>query len=193
MQGAQKLRSEAHLQVRRNDEVEAQRRRWTFYETIKFRLFYWAGGDGEILFQDREGVFRSERRSPEYSIPPPSARPAVDRRGEPKREISLPGEEGKKPLPALRRRRFFPGPERSGGRSGRGRSSTWCETTIRVFPRALSSRISRRISFFPSQSSPTVGSSRIRIFGSWTKTPANATRRISPLLNSKGERRRNFS
>ena len=35
MQGAQKLRSEAHLQVRRNDEVEAQRRRWTFYGTIK--------------------------------------------------------------------------------------------------------------------------------------------------------------
>jgi hypothetical protein len=35
MQGARKLRSEAHLQVRRNDEVEAQRRRWTFYETIK--------------------------------------------------------------------------------------------------------------------------------------------------------------
>jgi hypothetical protein len=34
MQGAQKLRSEAHLQVRCNDEVEAQRRRWTFYETI---------------------------------------------------------------------------------------------------------------------------------------------------------------
>jgi hypothetical protein len=34
MQGAQKLRSEAHLQVRRNDEGEAQRRRWTFYETI---------------------------------------------------------------------------------------------------------------------------------------------------------------
>ena len=36
MQGAQKLRSEAHLRVRRSDEVEAQRRRWTFYETIKF-------------------------------------------------------------------------------------------------------------------------------------------------------------
>jgi hypothetical protein len=35
MQGAQKLRSEAHLRVRRNDEVAAQRRRWTFYETIK--------------------------------------------------------------------------------------------------------------------------------------------------------------
>jgi hypothetical protein len=34
MQGAQKLRREAHLLVRRNDEVEAQRRRWTFYETI---------------------------------------------------------------------------------------------------------------------------------------------------------------
>ena len=35
MQGAQKLRSEAHLRVRRNDEVAAQRRRWTFYEAIK--------------------------------------------------------------------------------------------------------------------------------------------------------------
>jgi len=32
---AQKLRSEAHLQVRRNDEIAAQRSRWTFYETIK--------------------------------------------------------------------------------------------------------------------------------------------------------------
>ncbi len=29
-------RCEAHLRVRRNDEVEAQRRRWTFYETILF-------------------------------------------------------------------------------------------------------------------------------------------------------------
>ena len=36
MQGAQKLRSEAHLRVRRNDEVAAQRRRWTFYETINY-------------------------------------------------------------------------------------------------------------------------------------------------------------
>ena len=34
MQGAQKLRREAHLRVRRNDEVEAQRSGWTFYETI---------------------------------------------------------------------------------------------------------------------------------------------------------------
>jgi hypothetical protein len=38
MPGAQKLRSEAHLQVRRNDEVAAQSRserdRWTCYETI---------------------------------------------------------------------------------------------------------------------------------------------------------------
>jgi hypothetical protein len=37
--GAQKLRSEAHVQVRRNDEVAAQSRserdRWTFYEVIK--------------------------------------------------------------------------------------------------------------------------------------------------------------
>jgi hypothetical protein len=40
MQGAQKLRSEAYLQVRCNDEVEAQRRRWTFWEaiTIESRL-----------------------------------------------------------------------------------------------------------------------------------------------------------
>jgi hypothetical protein len=34
MQGAQKLRSEAHLQVRGNKEVAAQRRRWTFCEAI---------------------------------------------------------------------------------------------------------------------------------------------------------------
>jgi hypothetical protein len=37
MQGAQKLRSGAHLQVHRSDEVAAQRRRWTFYETIIFK------------------------------------------------------------------------------------------------------------------------------------------------------------
>ena len=36
MQGAQKLRNEAHLQAHRNDEVEAQRSSWTFYETIKY-------------------------------------------------------------------------------------------------------------------------------------------------------------
>jgi hypothetical protein len=34
MQGAQNLRSEAYLQVRRNNEGKAQRRRWTFYEAI---------------------------------------------------------------------------------------------------------------------------------------------------------------
>jgi hypothetical protein len=34
MQGAQKLKSEAYESVRCNDEVEAQRRRWIFYETI---------------------------------------------------------------------------------------------------------------------------------------------------------------
>jgi len=38
MQGAKKLRSAAHFQVRRNDEVAAQRSRWTFYETIKIWL-----------------------------------------------------------------------------------------------------------------------------------------------------------
>jgi hypothetical protein len=37
--GAQKLRSEAYLHVRCNDEVEAQRSRWTFYETIIFNPF----------------------------------------------------------------------------------------------------------------------------------------------------------
>jgi hypothetical protein len=36
MQGAQKLRSEANSPVRRNDEVEVERRRWTFYEVISF-------------------------------------------------------------------------------------------------------------------------------------------------------------
>jgi hypothetical protein len=37
MQDAQNLRSEAYLLVRCNDEGEAQRSRWTFYETIKER------------------------------------------------------------------------------------------------------------------------------------------------------------
>jgi len=39
MQVAQKRKSAAHLQVRRNDEVEAQGRRWTSYETIKIDQF----------------------------------------------------------------------------------------------------------------------------------------------------------
>jgi len=43
MQGAQKLRSEAQLQVRRNDEVAGQRRRWTFYEVINNRHLIKAG------------------------------------------------------------------------------------------------------------------------------------------------------
>jgi len=38
MQGAQELRSEAYLHVRCNDEVEAQRSRWTFYETINIHF-----------------------------------------------------------------------------------------------------------------------------------------------------------
>jgi hypothetical protein len=42
MQGAQKLRSEAHLRVRRNDEVAAQRSRWTFYETINVESLHFA-------------------------------------------------------------------------------------------------------------------------------------------------------
>jgi len=44
MQGAQKLRSEAYLKIRRNDEVKAQRSRWTFYEAIKF--YAWPYLDG---------------------------------------------------------------------------------------------------------------------------------------------------
>jgi len=35
IQGAQKLISEEYEQAGYNDEVEAQHRRWTFYETIK--------------------------------------------------------------------------------------------------------------------------------------------------------------
>jgi hypothetical protein len=34
VQGGQKLRSEAYYQARGNDEVEAQRRRWIFYEKL---------------------------------------------------------------------------------------------------------------------------------------------------------------
>jgi hypothetical protein len=40
LQGAQKLRSEAHLHVHRSDEGAAQRRRWTFYETIRIPTIY---------------------------------------------------------------------------------------------------------------------------------------------------------
>jgi hypothetical protein len=49
MQGAQKLRSEAHLQVRRSDEVEAQRRRWTFYETINLACPKSAKGVAQVI------------------------------------------------------------------------------------------------------------------------------------------------
>jgi hypothetical protein len=48
MQGAQKLRNEAHLRVRRNDEVAAQRSRWTFYETIIFDIEVFATRAPEI-------------------------------------------------------------------------------------------------------------------------------------------------
>ena len=53
MQGAQKLRSEAHSQVRRSDEVKAQRRRWTFYETIT-ALPSPLIGMARVEFTDRE-------------------------------------------------------------------------------------------------------------------------------------------
>jgi hypothetical protein len=54
MQGARKLRSEAYLQVRCNDEVEAQRRRWTFYETIII--------DAPVAQLDRASDFESAGR-----------------------------------------------------------------------------------------------------------------------------------
>jgi hypothetical protein len=38
MQGKQNLRNEAYLLVCCNDEAEAQRRRWTFYETINKKI-----------------------------------------------------------------------------------------------------------------------------------------------------------
>jgi len=50
VQGAQNLRSEAYLQVRCNDEGEAQRRRWTFYETIKIKAAGYSGLDPESSF-----------------------------------------------------------------------------------------------------------------------------------------------
>jgi hypothetical protein len=56
MQGAQKLRSEEHFQVRRLDEVAAQRHRWTFYETIVLRTFY------EIIKGDYGQIHLDRRR-----------------------------------------------------------------------------------------------------------------------------------
>jgi len=47
MQGAQKISSEEYLRARCNDEVEAQRCRWTFYETIN--LCGWVYGRMEYL------------------------------------------------------------------------------------------------------------------------------------------------
>jgi hypothetical protein len=44
MQDAQKPRSKAHLQLRCNDEVAAQRRRWNFCETIDL---YETGKEGQ--------------------------------------------------------------------------------------------------------------------------------------------------
>jgi hypothetical protein len=52
MQGAQNVRSEAYLQVRRNDEGEAQRRRWTFYEAIKIRV--------DIVLKERQHISEKE-------------------------------------------------------------------------------------------------------------------------------------
>jgi hypothetical protein len=58
MQGAQKLRSEAHLRVRRNDEVEAQRSRWTFYETINFRKEMKCTPKGRFISTERRGLIQ---------------------------------------------------------------------------------------------------------------------------------------
>ena len=54
MQGAQKLRSEAYLLVRCNDEVEAQRSRWTFYETINFLDYQ--GGKRYFLYSFKKEI-----------------------------------------------------------------------------------------------------------------------------------------
>jgi hypothetical protein len=57
MQGAQELRSEAHLSrvSRDNDEVEAQRRRWTFCEVIKYEWQRMSRGEKGLT--GREDVF----------------------------------------------------------------------------------------------------------------------------------------
>jgi hypothetical protein len=56
MQGTQKLRSEAYLHVRCNDEVEAQscseQDRWTFYETINFHFSIPLGAGCSLSFQN---------------------------------------------------------------------------------------------------------------------------------------------
>jgi hypothetical protein len=62
MQGAQKLRSEAHLRVRRNDEVAAQRSRWTFYETIIFGLFIIIMNQHEALDNLADQPFRNSEK-----------------------------------------------------------------------------------------------------------------------------------
>jgi len=49
MQGAQDLRSEAHLQLRRNGEVAAQRCRWIFCETIKVYLVQFGLGKAKFV------------------------------------------------------------------------------------------------------------------------------------------------
>ena len=69
MQGAQNLRSEAYLAVRCNDEGEAQRRRWTFYEAIKF-----CTGSKEVC----QGVSLSTPMDMvEWAKAPPALRAAV--------------------------------------------------------------------------------------------------------------------
>jgi len=63
--GAQKLRSEAHIQVRRNDEIAAQRRRWTFYATILFEcreiLKGSQGKDDLVKNHQNDGFLRGTR------------------------------------------------------------------------------------------------------------------------------------
>ena len=58
MQGAQKLRNEAHLQVRHNDEVEAQRSKWNFYDTIKVSDFGFLSGARHNKWHQRRLRFR---------------------------------------------------------------------------------------------------------------------------------------
>ena len=64
MQGAQNLRSEAHLLVRCNDEGEAQRRRWTFYETITFNLTISLLGKTLLIYVRKTPIVNEKNLSP---------------------------------------------------------------------------------------------------------------------------------
>ncbi|MBP1717737.1 MAG: hypothetical protein H6Q43_1175, partial [Deltaproteobacteria bacterium] len=61
------LRNEAHLLVRRNDEVAAQRRRWTFYEVIRFS---WSLRPVSLLPGQKTGAEAKKGREKPTQFPP---------------------------------------------------------------------------------------------------------------------------